>query len=356
MAEPNQGQTTTTNNPPATSEPTGTTTTNQPAVQQTVSSAPSQPAPQPATQPPVQQPQTPQAGHQTEVSMDTVVRLNDEQGNPRFATVKQLVDASQRALSPDELEAFQTYKGIMSGDKAAIARALGMNETEEEPPDPASQVGALQQQVQELTARLSRIEPMNQQLATLREKAEIHGIVEKLGEKLPHLKHAVSQDPTALDEVMTYMNQAREAIRFQGGDPDRVNPAEIRVRVLAMAENRLQKLAALYGGWKPPTTTTNQAAQVTLTDDQQAARQAELSEPPQIRLVNGRMIDQHGREMVQTSGGRFVPIAVDNHIPGTQTAGSMAGTTTNNNGPMNKDQLREQLVLRRQQMSAMGQV
>lgn len=291
---------------------------------------------------------------------ETLIKVVAPDGSEQFATAQQLADYARetaaKALSPEEMTEFDTFRKVKAGDAETILKVFGAKADDADAAQAVGEISPealtqLQKRLDEQAERLNRIEPTYQRITQLTDQTGLQTIIQQHAEHLPHLAKAATEDPVTIQEVLGYMHQATEAVRSQGVDPAQL-PAEkqmeLQARVLRYAEDRLAKLAGVFG----ETTAAAGGRQVQATDDQ-AAQKSEATIPPRIRFVDGKMVNAQGQQVVQTTDGQLVPVTVEGHIPSTAVAGVAAGDTTGGqqNKAMTAAELENQLKARLQTMA-----
>lgn len=313
-----------------------------------------QPTPQSATPPPAAQPQT------RRLNDDDVIQIPGPDGQMMTATARQLREVASRSLSPEQMQEFQDFvanrdsfnlfKGIQSGDKDAILSMFNISDAPNQQISAEDRVAQLQNEVESLKSTLQQITPTYEQIDTLREQATLRSMISGNPDKVPYLFDAMSKNPAVLNKVMANFGLMRDMIRQAGHDLKGLPPQkqdEIRARVLYATEQDLATLASTWGVAQPKQQPTGPSGQPVL-DDQIGKQDAKGTR--RIQWVNGRLVDEQGRPMVQTADGSLVPAAIDTHIPGTSTGGMAVGTQTP--GQKRRLSVEEHRALMRAQVSA----
>lgn len=203
----------------------------------------STPAPTPAPQP----------SAPPELPADAVVVMEDG----RRARVADLITAAREhasapKISADDAKSFDLFKRAQAGDAQALLEIAGVQQkVNEPPPDPIQE--QYEQRIKTLEESLQRVAVPISQIETIKEQSQIKTGVLSAREKIPHLAHAVENDPGALIELHNSLRQAQENARQMGANVDDPHiRGQIAVAILNNAESRLERIASMYGGtWKP---------------------------------------------------------------------------------------------------------
>ena len=310
-----------------------------PNVTEPISAAPQTPAPTPAKEP------TPAA--QTPGLDPSQLLEIERDGQKHYLTASELVDRAFSAgpkIDPDKLAKLETYEKAMAGDADATRRLVEsyLPKEQPKPADPAQTIASLQQELSELKSQVTgRVTPMIDQIEHLRHRSFIANAIESQKDKLPLL----AQDPEGADSVLYYFKQQVKAMGMKDNDP---RLTQILAGALIAHENRLTSIVQRYGG-KTPAVTTNGNPAGNVVDDQ---RKVPASIPAGLMIVNGRIVDERGREYIQGADRQFreVPASVPANLPG----GSAVPPTPDARpkGPITRVQMDQ---LNRERMAAIAQ-
>lgn len=289
------------------------------------------------------------------IQPDTVIQI----GEGRLATVGQLVEAAQHALTPEQMTEFETYQKLKSGDPDTILNLFGAKKAADQAvqagaTDPvATEIGQLKEKLARLEQGQAQFAPFYNQLSGLREQAEIKTTVAENAQLLPHLAHAIEKNPALVNKIHGYFQQANAMIRSQGLDPGRMSPNDLRAvqaKVFAYAEQEMAVLSQTFGGWTP--TTPSRAVNVAAIDDQRTREERTGGQQPAYRVINGQLVDAAGNTVAHTPDGRILP----NVMPGTQAVGSAVGGSGQDPGKtFTMQELRDSVHQRAAQMAALTQ-
>lgn len=262
---------------------------------------------------------------------EAVVLVKNPDGSTEYATVAQLAERARSSVPRDQLEQYQKWQAAKAGDRNAMIELLGLGgpDPSSEPPIPAGiesdRVRALEQELREIR---ENVLPTVSQINELRDQSNWRGTITEHADRLPCLARAIQADPTAVNAVTHNMRMAEEELRRNGhslSELDANQMRELRARVVVYTENEMSRFAKIYGGWNPQAPAPQSRPGTQVVDDQ---RRQGAEPQPQVRVINGQMFDQYGRQVIQSADGRLVPIAVDNHIPSPSVGGASPGVST----------------------------
>lgn len=211
------------------------------------------PAPSPAGAPPAAPaPTATVIGEPPALPPNAVIQIGNE-----FRTVQEIIEENQQkaGLSPEELEAFKTFQAVRSGDRDAILKMFPGAEPPPQPQDPNVLIQSMQQQIAEMKAQLEQVNEPVSRINQLRDESMMRETVKSYADKLPHLAHVLTQDPTKASELVNAVTYNMQVLAQQKPNTPRdVLRQEATAMALYGAEQSVAHMAQLFNAqFKPPT-------------------------------------------------------------------------------------------------------
>jgi len=303
------------------------------------------PAPEPAVAP-AAPPPTPAAPAAADLTPDTMISFPDQDGNPQYASLADLVAAKnspQANLDPKELERLQMLDAGLSGNDPEATRKLldSFAPPPAKPADPASELTQLRETVGTIQERLQQVEGTTTAVDALRKDQAMGMIISQQKQHLPYL----SKHPQAAQYANRQLEHAKASLLGAGQNPEKLptpQAQQLLVHALKTAEAELAGIAQVYAGFAPAA--PPQGEQVVVNDDQRAPGDpADGRIPARLQMVNGQLVNMAGHRVAQDATGRANVLPAD--VPNAAALGShVQGTEPPSPaGPLNRKSLVELL-------------
>lgn len=327
-----------------------------------------------AQQPAPQQPQQPQQHQTTETPTSSsgggdldpnmLLQFQDSSGNPRHATLQEMIDAYQTAqsgpsVSDEDREILGLLnKAVKENDQQAAfdlvnklnPRSSGQQTAQAPQPTGDPRVDQLNEKIQQLEQKLANTERVTSTVTQAQKSARMQNIIQQHADKLPYLAKIPVQE--AAQEVLGRYDHYAGLLSSAGRNIEQLPESqqrEVLIRALQESEQRIKSVVSKFGVNLDGSVETG-GNPVTATDDQLPPGQnGEQVRDARYKVVNGMLVDTMSNQIVdQNAVGQIRPIPARQPEPGPSTS-LTPPVQPRKTGPMSTSDLRQRLAQRAQE-------